>query len=71
MKQDGHALDPIVLDDEGAAKYICVPPRAIGRLVAEGRLVSLRITKGRRIALQELDDFVRRELDEERRKKGL
>ena len=71
MKQDGHALDPIVLDPEAAADFLSIPTRSLERLVSEGRLIPLRITKERRFAVEELRDFARRELDEERRKKGL
>ena len=67
-------FEPIVkrvFDDAGAREYLGIKAkRGIKGLVAAKRLVPLRITKENLFARSELDAFIERELERERRLRG-
>ena len=60
-----------VLTSEESCQYLALDSeRSLERLVSAGRLTPLRIAKANLFARAELDDFVQRELDRERRLRG-
>lgn len=68
---DFEPIQKQVFDDAGAREYLGIKAkRGIKGLVAAKRLTPLRITKENLFARSELDSFIERELERERRLRG-
>ena len=62
------SIKQLVFNPDGACEYLGLEStRALERLIQEKRLTPLRITKENRFARSELDSFIERELERERR----
>ena len=66
-----HPIEKQVFDAEEAMQYLGLPTKsALENLIRGRRLTPLKITKENRFARSELDDFIARELTNERRLNG-